>query len=107
MYGTVGRARMKPGMEERLQQLAQDQIPNIPAGFVFQHVYRMDSDPNELYLVVAFESREACLANANSPEQNERYRQYRELLESDPEWHDGEIVFSFSSTDASPRRVSF
>ncbi len=97
---------MKAGMEERLQQLSEAEVPSIP-GFVFQHVYRMDSDPNELYLVIAFESREAYLANANSPEQNERYRQYRELLESDPEWHDGEIVFSFSSTDGTPRRVSF
>ncbi len=94
MYGTVARLRVKPGMEERLQDIGRQQGPAVP-GMVFQHVYQMDADPREFYLVVAFESREAYRANATSPEQNERYQQYRELLESEPEWHDGEIVFSF------------
>jgi len=96
MYGTVARFRVRPGMEDRLQELEREQGPAVP-GMVFQHVYQMDTDPRELYLVVAFESREAYRANATSPEQNERYQQYRELLETEPEWHDGEIVFSFPS----------
>lgn len=62
---------------------------------VFQHVYRLDSDNNEYFMVVAFESREAYVANADSPEQHERYLKYREMLESEPAWHDGEIVFSY------------
>lgn len=54
----------------------------------------MDADQREYFLVVGFESREAYVANANSPEQHERYLRFRELLESDPEWHDGEIPYS-------------
>jgi len=93
MYGTVARLRIKPGMEERFQQFGRDAASAIP-GIVFQHVYRTDADPQEVYLVVGFESKEAYQANATSPEQNERYQQYRSLLEAEPEWHDGEIVFS-------------
>ena len=53
-----------------------------------------DVGANEYMLVVGFDNREAYRANANDPRMNERYLQYRELLEADPEWHDGEIVYS-------------
>ncbi len=92
MYGTVARMRVKPGMGDRLLELdRQEQALNIP-GFVGEYVYRMDADPNEYYLAVVFESKEAYFANANSPEQDARYRQMLELLEGGPEWHDGEVV---------------
>jgi len=93
MYGTVARLRIKPGMEERFQQFGRDAAGAIP-GIVFQHVYRTDADPQEVYLAVGFESREAYQANATSSEQQGRYEEYRALLEAEPEWHDGEIVFS-------------
>jgi hypothetical protein len=41
-----------------------------------------------------FESREAYQANSATPEQGARFQRLRELMESDPEWHDGEIVVS-------------
>jgi quinol monooxygenase YgiN len=63
-------------------------------GIVFQHLYRLDDDPQNLMLVVGFESKDAYRANAESPEQHARYQEYRAMLESEPEWHDGEIVFS-------------
>ena len=94
MYGTIARLRLKPGMEERLREFGRERAPQIP-GFVFQHVFRTDADPDEYYLVVGFESREAYRANAESAEQRERYEQYRQWLAAEPEWHDGEIVFSY------------
>ena len=42
--------------------------------------------------MVVFESREAYWANAQSPDQNQRYQEMRALMLADPEWHDGEIV---------------
>jgi quinol monooxygenase YgiN len=93
MYGTIARLRIKPGMEAELEALSRTQVPEIP-GFVFQHVYRMDRDPQELYLVVGFTDQEAYRRNAESPAQEERYAQYSALLEQAPEWHDGEIVWS-------------
>jgi hypothetical protein len=62
----------------------------------------MDSDPNEYYLVAVFDSKESYFANANSPEQDARYRKMLDLLTSEPEWHDGEVVYSetYSGTRA-------
>ena len=94
MYGTIARMRVKPGKVEELSKMARDDATAIP-GFVFQHVYKMDADPQEYLLVVAFESKEAYRANAESPGQHERYQTFVSLLESAPEWHDGEIVMSY------------
>jgi quinol monooxygenase YgiN len=93
MYGTIARLRLKPGMDEQLRELLGELRPQVP-GLLFDHLFRLDADPNEYYLVVAFESRDAYRANAASPEQHARYERYRALLAADPEWHDGEIVSS-------------
>lgn len=93
MYGTIARCRVKPGAEKKFIELARDeQALHIP-GLLGQYVYRMDANPNELFLVVIFDSKQAYIANADSPEQDARYRQFHLLLEEDPEWHDGEIVY--------------
>jgi len=94
MYGTIARLQVTPGKEEELRQLGQEMAPQIP-GFVFEHVYRMAADPHELFLVVAFESEQAYRANADSPEQHQRYEQFRALLDAEPEWHDGDIIDSY------------
>jgi len=90
MYGTVARMRVKAGKEQEVLKMA-DEASSI-TGFVFSHVYKLDGGNNEYILVAGFDSKEAYAKNANSPEQHERYLAYRELLESDPEWNDGEIV---------------
>jgi len=94
MYGTIARMRIKPDAEKQFIEFTKDESDlNIP-GFIAQYVYRMDNDPNEYYLVVLFESRDAYFANADNPEQDARYRKFRALLESDPEWHDGEVLYA-------------
>lgn len=92
MYGTVARMKTKPGTEKQLLAL-NDSGTSIP-GMVFQHVFRLDEGENDYYLVVGFESKEAYVANANSPEMHEMYLAYMELLDAEPKWHDGEVVFS-------------
>ncbi len=100
MYGTVARLRVKPGMQAKLEQdMAQYEQVKVP-GFVSTMVYRMDRDPNEIYLVVAFEDKKSYHANAGDPKQDERYKAMRELLEADPEWHDGEIVWPRSESSS-------
>jgi quinol monooxygenase YgiN len=94
MYGTIAKMQVKPGMEQRLQEFAGgSEGRNIP-GYVNSVIYRMDANPNEYYLAVVFESKDAYLANANSPEQDADYRKLLELLVGEPEWHDGEIVYN-------------
>jgi len=92
MYGTVARMQLKPGAEQQMQQLTREyESMNIP-GFVATYVYRMDNEPDVYYMAVLFDSKESYWANARSPEQDARFRQMRDLLASDPEWHDGEVV---------------
>jgi heme-degrading monooxygenase HmoA len=100
MYGTIGRLHIKAGMEGQFRQLIEGQAHAFETGqvpgFVASYSYRMDGDPNEYYLAVVFESKEAYWANAQSPEQDARYRQWLPLLEREPEWYDGEIVTVFA-----------
>lgn len=93
MYGTIAKARVKAGKAEELSKLMGDRAGKIP-GIVFELMHQCDHDPQEVYLVVGFESKDAYQTNAASPEQHAEYLQYRALLESDPEWHDGTIIQS-------------
>jgi quinol monooxygenase YgiN len=94
MYGTVARMRLRPGMEGQLKEdMARYETLKIP-GFVSTMVYRMDRDPNELYMAVAFKDKESYVANARDPKQDERFKRMRAFLAADPEWHDGEIIAS-------------
>ena len=94
MYGTVAKMLVKPGMEQKLIELSKSEdMLGIP-GLVSTFIYKMDDDPNEYYLAVIFESKDAYTKNADSSEQNARYEEYVQCLEGAPEWHDGEIVYS-------------
>ncbi len=94
MYGTVARLRLKPGKEAEFQQLSKVfEEAKIP-GLVAEYVYRMDANANELYLVAMFTDKAAYERNASSPEQHARFLQMMALLEGEPEWHDGEVIFA-------------
>ncbi len=94
MYGTVARLQLKPAMEANLKE----ELAKYPAlkirGFVTTMLYRTDRDANDFYMAVAFKDKESYLVNAQDPKQDERYQRLRTLLATDPEWHDGEIVWS-------------
>jgi hypothetical protein len=93
MFGTVARFRIKPGMESKLDEVMKVYEGDRPPGAIDSWVYRTDEDPRTYYLAVLFENRESYVKNAESPEQDKRYRVLRDLLESDPEWHDGEVIY--------------
>lgn len=96
MYGTVARYQIKPGTEAQLEnEFRQFQEAKVP-GFIGAYIYRMDANPHELYLAVLFESKEAYRANAESPGQDARYRKLLPLLEKEPDWHDGEVMYQAS-----------
>jgi quinol monooxygenase YgiN len=90
MYGTIARVKIDPTRIEELKAVG-DSMGTAP-GQVARYVYQMDADPGVVYLVAVFASKEAYWANAQSPEQNERFLRLRALLLADPEWHDGEII---------------
>lgn len=92
MYGTVAKLRAKSGHVGGLELVAKGS--EIPKGAVALYLFKADSDPNELWMVAVFESKEAYVANARSPEQHQRFLDIMQYLEAEPEWHDGEIVLS-------------
>jgi antibiotic biosynthesis monooxygenase (ABM) superfamily enzyme len=93
MYGTVARMRLKPGAEQKLTQIMKSyESLNIP-GHVSSTVYRLDAGNNEYILSVVFADKDSYEKNADSPEQDKRYQEMRALLEADPQWMDGEVLY--------------
>jgi hypothetical protein len=90
MYGTIARMKVKPGMLDAMMAWG-DNLPD-PDEANIMLIYRSDHDPNELWMVVAAESREAYHAQAQSPEQHEIFTEMMQFLVEEPEWHDGEVI---------------
>ena len=93
MYGTVARLRLKPGTEQQIAALMKEYESLKVPGHVSTTTYRMDNSPDEYYMAVVFDNKDAYTRNANDPAQDARYRKMRELLAADPEWHDGEVIY--------------
>lgn len=101
MFGTVARLKIKPGKEQELLAMSDqwtretgDAGPGV--GAIAEYVFKLENAANEYMLVAIFKDRESYFANAGRPETDQQYRQMRELLESDPEWNDGEIIHTTS-----------
>ncbi len=94
MYGTVAKMRVKAGSQDDFLRVTEI-VESVPiAGMVAVYVYQTDADSQDYYMIAMFDSQESYVANANSPEQNARFLQLSSLLESEPEWHDGRVVFA-------------
>jgi len=90
MYGTVARTRVKPENREALTKITARQKYDEVPGFVTSYVLH-ENDSDISWLVAIFDDRASYERNADDPAQNERYEEFRALMEADPEWHDGEI----------------
>ena len=95
MYGTIARLKTKPSALEQIRKM---ETGRHPTGFVKSFVFRSDNDPDELWLIVIFENKASYQANAASTEQDSEYSQVAKYLMAEPEWHDGEVVFSSESS---------
>lgn len=92
MYGTIAHFRIRPGTRDEFIRIMDSFGSEAIAGWMVDYYFQMDKDPEEFYLVAIFKDRESYLANADSPEQHERYLKFRSFLVDDPEWNDGSIV---------------
>jgi quinol monooxygenase YgiN len=90
MYGTIGKWRVKAGHMDAF--LALLNTWQGPEGFISMTVYHSTDDPNVVLAAVAFASRDAYHANAQSESQHTFYNQTLQHLEGEPEWTDGDIV---------------
>jgi quinol monooxygenase YgiN len=95
MYGTIARIRIKKDAEGKLREVMDAMESRPVAGFIASYVYRLDGDPQDLMLAVVFADRDTYHRNANDPAQDVQFRELRQLLERDPEWNDGEIIWSW------------
>ena len=94
MYGPVARLRVKSGKLEALLELNRSFDASPPPGYLRTNIYQMDNDSDELYMSVVFESEDAYKSNAEDPELDKWYREMLELLDGEPEWYYGHIVYS-------------
>ena len=95
MYGTVARMVLKPGMREQFMALWREVEERGLPGRLAEYLYQSDTNPDELYMTVVFESEEAYRRNSESPAMDASYKRMRELLVADPEWHDGEVIYAY------------
>lgn len=94
MYGTIGHFRVKAGMGERLLEIFQQVEALKLHGSLAAYCYHTDASAQDYYIAVVFTSKEAYYAHAEHPEVVAIDNRLMELLESEPEWHDGEIVYA-------------
>jgi quinol monooxygenase YgiN len=90
MYGTIAKMTVKPGQVDALKKIMDK--PGTYPGMVASYVYQTDDDPNVLYMVAVFTSKESYFANADRPEMNADFEQMMQYLAAEPEWHDGEVI---------------
>ena len=93
MYGTIARITPKPGMDQAvidsMKEWERDRRPAVK-GTVTSYLYRLDK--GGMMMAAVFESKEAYVANAEDPAQDRWYQKFRALLQTDPEWNDGEVT---------------
>lgn len=94
-YGTIARMRLLPGAEAlfraQFDAIVHEQLP----GWVTTTFFQSDADPLDVWMVTAFESREAYRANAERPNMDALYRRIRGCLAADPEWNDGFLMAAY------------
>jgi hypothetical protein len=91
MYGTVARIKIRPENQVTLEEIFRRQDYSRAAdGFVHSMLFFEETGMGG-WLVAVFRDKESYERNADSPEQDHRYQEWRALLETDPEWHDGHV----------------
>jgi quinol monooxygenase YgiN len=92
VYGTCARFEVKAENRDKIRDIVERQMrAREVAGYVTSYVL-MENDSDSQWLFVIFEDRDSYTANADNPAQDADFQEIRALMESDPEWHDGEIM---------------
>ncbi len=89
MFGTIGRAKVKPETREQLLEILSRQAYAEVDGFEGAKVLLPKERDDEVWLVVWFRDEDSYYRNAADPAQHERWLEYSALFEGDAEWTDG------------------
>jgi len=96
MYGTIMRAKLRPGQKEAYQRWGQEQESQMSltstTGFVSIEIAFEDKDPNRVVSIVRFKDKDSYVKNANAPKTNDNYTQMIKFFEGPPEWVDVHYV---------------
>lgn len=92
MFGTVARMRVKEGKGPALDELSKKFEARHVDGWLSTNIYRSKSDPREYWIAVVFRDEASYKRNASDPVQDKWFGELMKLLESEPQWHDGDIV---------------
>lgn len=91
MYGTIMRAKLKPGRRDEYIKAMREMVP--AADLYGQGLHSVeaafeDKDPDRIVMIIHFRDRDSYLANAERPETNADYQRQLEFFEGEPEWID-------------------
>jgi len=86
--------RVRQGIGSKLDELSKAFESRHVDGWLSTDIYRSESDLREYWIAVVFRDEASYRRNADDPTQDQWFNELRKLLESDPEWHDGEVVHS-------------
>ena len=102
VYGTVVKMKLSPEGVKNMRDYYAEIYPEedregdrrLPEGAICAIDFQLDDEPDTFIHIAIFESREAYWANAESPEQNERFEKAMAMLQpvGEPEWHDGAVM---------------
>jgi hypothetical protein len=95
MFGTIYRMQPKAGQElaiaEHLRRWERERRPEAN-GTVAGFLFKPRENSGELIGVAIFDSEANYRKTSDAPAQGRWYRQLREMLETDPEWNDGDVL---------------
>jgi quinol monooxygenase YgiN len=104
MFGTIMRARLKPGRRDEFESLFRESMRTVPADdWVSLETAFEDKDPDRVVLIVRFRDRDSYLRNADDPQTNADYQKMVELFDGPPEWIDVNYAERFANEGAAAR----
>ena len=94
MFGTVARLKIQPGKEQTFREHGErwSRERSGSTGQVASYLFNLEGKSDEYLLVAIFRDKESYARNAQDPETDRFYQGMRKLLQSDPEWNDGEVT---------------
>lgn len=97
MYGTVGIYKVKPERVDDFKALMdewdRELRPNIWRGGAAL-IYQLEADPTTFIASAAAPSKKDYFEIADNPDQDKWFQRVRECLAEDPQWNDGEVIWS-------------
>ena len=94
MFGTFARMRVKKGMGSKLVETSRSVESRHADGGMSTNIFHSRHDPEEYWIAVVFRDELSYKMNAADPAQQQWFGDIRELLDSEMEWRDGEVVHS-------------